>query len=308
MGEALEITKTFTEDSLPDLDVITLAALELFEKTELPVINVNKYRDALVLGSGNAIVTARAIFSGTRAVFADETNYEAAIFSGQADGAYIFSASGSKHAVTLARALDQRSIPTTLITNTKHSPAEREVPSVMSLVFPKNREPYTYNTSTYMGMFLAATQEDPALIRAFIETSVRPIIPENIGDYEAYFFILPEHLSPTAQMFLTKFHELFGSKIMGRIFSYEQTKHAKTVIQNDRELFISFGVDNDVFGSHRLHIPLPPEAGLAAMMAIGYFMIGHIQKHKPPMFKESIARYMKETSELFGQDLEVIVD
>src|SRR5690606_8137309 len=98
MTDALEIIKSFDEHSLPDLDVVTLAALELFAKTSLPVLNVNRFRRPLVLGSGNAIVAARAIFSHTEAVFADETNYESAVFAGQSDGAYIFSASGSKHA------------------------------------------------------------------------------------------------------------------------------------------------------------------------------------------------------------------
>lgn len=308
MSSALETLKTFDENNLPDLDIAVMGALELFEKAKLPTLNVGRFRRPLVLGSGNALVAAEAIFAGRNAIFADESNYEAAVFAGEVDGAYIFSASGSKHALTFARALDQKGIPTVLVTNEANSPTEQAVSSIMPLVFPKNREPYTYNTSTYMGMFLAATGEDPTAIKTFIESEVRPAIPDTIGDYDAYFLLVPEQCSGVSSMFVTKFDELFGSRVLGRVFSYEQTKHAKTVVPNDRELFISFGYENTDFGTSRLTIPMPGGAHFAAMMAIGYFVIGHIQKHKPPFFKENIGQYMQETSRLFGQQLSVIVE
>ena len=185
MSRALNIIENFDENSLPDLDVVTLAALELFENTQLPVLNVNRFRHPLVLGSEGALATARAIFANQNVVFANENNYEAAIFSGEVDGAYIFSASGSKHAVTFAKALSQRDIPTVLVTNTKRSPAEIASPEMDVRVFPKNREPYTYNASTYMGMLLAATGENPTEIKDFIINKVAPVIPDNIGGYEA---------------------------------------------------------------------------------------------------------------------------
>lgn len=308
MSEALTTIENFDENSLPDLDVVTLAALELFEKTNPPVLNVNRFRHPLILGSGNAIVAARAIFSHTQAVFADESNYESAVFAGKTDGAYIFSASGSKHAVTFAKALDQKGVPTVLVTNNPKSPAAAAVPNMDVLVFPKNREPYTYNASTYMGMFLSATGESPSAIKHFILSSVVPAIPKDIGEYEAYYFLLPEKCSSIASMFVTKFDELFGSKLLGRAFTFEQSKHAKTVISNEKELFISFGKENTTFGHNRLHIPLPDNADYAAMMAIGYFVVGYIQKNKPPYFKDSIGAYMQEASKLFGNELTVIVE
>lgn len=42
-------------------------------------------------------------------------------------------------------------------------------------------------------------------------------------------------------MLETKFIELFGRKVARDIFSYEQMKHATTVIQDEGELFICFG-------------------------------------------------------------------
>jgi hypothetical protein len=308
MSRALDTIQQFDEDTLPDLDVVTLAALELFEATPLPKLNINRFRRPLVLGSGNALIAARAIFANSPAIFADESSYEAAIFTGGVDGAYVFSASGGKHAITFARALDHRGIPTVLVTNNPTPPAAKAVTSIMPLVFPKNREPYTYNASTYMGMFLAATGEDPKAIRSFIDTHVAPAIPSTIGDHAAYFLLIPEHCSGIASMFVTKFDELFGSRVMGRVFTPEQTKHAKTVIPNERELFISFGVTNEQFGSERLHIPLPPEVGYATMMSVGYYVIGHIQKHQPPYFKEHIAEYMKAASAAFNEPMSVIVE
>lgn len=304
---ALEVIKTFTEDTLPDLDVVTEAALELFSTTKPPSLGLSRFSRPLVLGSGNALVAAKAIFANSSAVFADESSYEAALFS-DVDGAYIFSASGGKHAVTFAKALQERGIPTVLITNNAKPEASRVVSGLEVIVFPKNREPYTYNTSTYMGMFLAATSEESKPIVDFIHAEVAPLIPDTIGDYDAYYVLLPERFAPLSAMFVTKFDELFGPKVLGRVFTYEQTKHAKTVVESDKELFISFGVENAVFGKHKLHIPLPDSCYYATMMAIGYYVIGNIQKHKEPFFKQSIARYMKEASALFGEDLAVIVE
>ncbi len=302
-----EIIKEFDETSLPDLDVVVMTALELFANTTVPKLLRGRFKRPLILGSGNAIAAARTIFAGLPVQFADESNYEAAIFS-DVDGAYIFSASGGKHAVTFARALNLRDIPTVLITNNPKPPAAAAVPHIETLVFPKNREPYTYNTSTYMGMFLAVTQENPKAIKEYIESSIQPLITDMLGNYSAYYLIIPEKFSDMSSMFVTKFDELFGSKVMGRVFTFEQTKHAKTVISNDKELFISFGVENNTFGTNRLHIPLPVDANFVAMMAFGYYVIGCIQKQKPPYYKESIASYMEDASAMFGDTLSVIVE
>jgi len=308
MERSLETIEHFTESSLPDLDVVTLAALERFVGTSLPKLNIHRFRRPLVLGSGNALIAARAIFANTPAIFADESTYEAAVLTGGVDGAYIFSASGGKHAITFARALDQRGIPSVLVTNNPNAPAAKAVESMMPLVFPKNREPYTYNVSTYMGMFLSVTEENPQTILDFIHERVAPAIPEDIGSYEAYYLLVPESVSSIASMFVTKFDELFGSKVLGRVFSFEQSKHAKTVIPNERELFISFGVENNAFGTARLTVPLPAEVGYATMMAVGYYVIGHIQREKPPYFKDNIAAYMASASQLFNEEMGVIVE
>src|SRR5690348_13359996 len=95
MGINLDTVKTFTENELPDLDVVTLAALELFEQTELPQVDFKEFKRPLVVGSGNAAVTGKLVFNDVDAVFADESSYVQKLASiPSIDGAFLISASG----------------------------------------------------------------------------------------------------------------------------------------------------------------------------------------------------------------------
>jgi len=111
-------------------------------------------------------------------------------------------------------------------------------------------------------------------------------------------------------LFLTKFDELFGPMINGRVFTIEQTKHAKTVVPSDKEFFIGLGYNNKSFGKkqNRLNITLPKKAGPATVMAIGYYIIGHIQKQHPDYFKNHITNYTRQASKMFGSTIKPIVD
>lgn len=311
MGQNLERIHAFDEDSLPDLDTVTLAALELFGDIQLPTLDALRFKRPLVVGSGNAAITGVLLFDTVDAVFADESSYHQALDThSDIDGAYLISASGSKHAVTIAQRLKERGIETVLLTNNAAAPAREYLQAQNVLVFPKNREPYTYNTSTYMGMLLSKTHESPSAIMSFIEDEVLSRIPQDLQNHKAFFLIVPEQFNSVREMFETKFNELFGPKLIGRVFTYEQTKHAKTVVQEETELFVSFGVENDLFGKpeNRLYIPLPPHASYVAVMAIGYVFIGHIQRQMPPYYKERIAAYTEETSKAFGSHISPIVE
>jgi hypothetical protein len=308
MSEYRQILESFTEDTLPDLDTVMLGALELFSEVSVPSVDLHAFKNPLVVGSGNAGITGRVLFNDVHAVFADESSYVSKLDSfPQIDGAFLLSASGSKHAVQIAKELKQRGIQTMLLTNNVQSPAAEFVTQMS--VFPKNREPYTYNTSTYMGMILSQTKESPHELLRFIGEEVAPVIPPDLGRSGAFYLILPEAFGVMREMFVTKFDELFGPKVVGRIFNYEQTKHAKTVIGRDDELFISFGVSNEFFGKeeNRVAIPMPEGGSYGAMMAIGYYVIGQIQKQLPPYYKDRIAAYTKETSEAFGNTITPIV-
>lgn len=306
-----ELLTNFTLQNLPELDLVTLGALELFSETILPEVNYRTFNRPLIVGSGNAAVVGRLIFDDADAVFADESSYLQKLVSAEAiDGAYLISASGGKHAIEIAKVLKERSIKTILLTNNAQAPAKEIVGEQNSFIFPKNREPYTYNTSTYMGMLLTKTFEDERSLLDFINSEVVTKIPTTLSSYSAFYFIVPNHFAEVSEMFETKFNELFGPRLMARVFTLEQTKHAKTVIPLEKELFISFGVENTFFGApeNRLLIPLPSDADYVAMMAIGYVVIGNIQKQFPPYYKERIETYCKETSEMFGSLISPIVD
>lgn len=310
METYLDRMNSFTLEDLPDLDEVVMAALALFAETPPPKLQLEQFKRPLVVGSGNAAITGRILYSDSDAVFADESTFESKLATASVDGVVLISASGSKHAVQIAEKAKAHGLKTVLLTNNENAPARSVVSDDYVYVFPKNREPYTYNTSTYLGMVLAKTGERPAEIAHFIESEIAQRIPNNLASQSAFFLMVPEQFDVIRSMFTTKFDELFSSQLMGRVFTYEQTKHAKTVVPNETELFINFGLHNTVFGSEaeRVDIPLPENVGPAAMIAIGYYCIGQIQKQFPPYFKESIVRYTEEASRLFGQTITPIVE
>ena len=290
----------------PDLDFCVLSALHLFARETVPLLDLGNYKRPLVVGSGNAAVTGKILLHEHDAVFADESNYQDKVANIPAiDGAILISASGGKHAPIIARWMQEQKIETRLLTNNKNAPAQDYVHK--TYVFPKLPEPYTYNTSTYMGMILAKTKEDPRKILEFLK-QIKTMLPEDLDRYNAFVIIVPEEFDLVREMFLTKFHELFGPMVSARICTPEQMKHAKTVIPSETELFISLGYQNNLFGKNRLNIPLLPNADFCAMMATGYFIIGNIQKQHPPHFKNNIESYTKEISKVFGQEIKPIVE
>ena len=282
---------------LIDLDECVVNALELFSSEKLPKLNI-KFKRPLVVGSGNAAVTGKALVND--GVFADESNYKDKLKNIKVDGALLISASGTKHAPIIAKELKKRRIKTILLTNNENAEAKKFVKETH--VLPKNIEPYTYNTSTYMGMILAKTKENPKTILKHI----KKIKVTNLKKYDSYYLIIPAKYDSIREFFMTKFDELFGSKISGRVFTLEQTKHAKTVVPSDKELFISFGEKNKLFGKHKLHINLPKNTGYAGMMAIGYYVIGQIQKQNTDYYKKNIEGYLKKSSKIFKKKLEVL--
>ncbi len=309
----IEILKKFDLNNIPDLDVAVLGALELFQKEKLPKMKLDVYKKPLVIGSGNAEATGRIIFQDLDAVFASESNYEEKLKNIKSiDGVVLVSASGEKHAPIIAKTAKKYGKHVTLITNSPNSSASKELDKKHDYdeyVFPKNREPYTYNTSTYMGMILGYTGEDPAVIYKFIKENIDVIKFPDFSQYDKFYLIIPSQFSGIIRMLQVKFIELFGRMIARDIETSEYTRHATTIVPSE-ELFISFGQKNDNWGKpeNRLHIPLPNNAGYATMMAIGYYTIAQIQKQHPPYFKKNLAEYTKQASSTFGQTITPIVE
>ena len=311
MAENIEMMNSFTLEDLPDLDEVVLAALEMIEERDVPTLDIKQFHRPLVVGSGNAEATGRIIFADSDAVFASESNVDEKLkYISDIDEVVIVSASGGKHAPGLARKALAAGKHVTLITSTADSPAQRALPpeDIAVHVFPKNREPYTYNTSTYMAMIAGYTGENARQIRDFIDRQIAPMAKPDFSRYDKYYLIVPPQFSGMIRMLQVKFIELFGRNVARDVESTEYVRHATTVAPSD-ELFISFGTSNDTWGQpeNRLDVPLPDNAGYVAMMAVGYYMVAQIQKAKPQYFKDNIADYCQFISGVFGEVIEPIV-
>jgi hypothetical protein len=306
----IEILNSFNLENIPDLEVAVLGALELFQKEELPKLNLDEYKHPLVVGSGNAEATGRIIFEERDAIFASESNYEQKLENIKTiDSVIVLSASGGKHAPIIAKRAKELGKRVVLFTNNPKAEAIEFTESGDVFVFPKNREPYTYNTSTYMGMILGKTHENALSIQNFIEQHIDTLAMPDFSKYDKYFLIVPTKFSGIIRMLQVKFIELFGRIIAHDVETSEYMKHAVTVVPA-HELFISFGDENNTWGKveNRLHIPLPENADYATMMAVGYYVISKIQKQHEPYFKKNISEYIIQASKAFNHEMSAIVE
>ncbi len=308
--------KRFDPKSLINLDQCVLNTLDLFmnPKTKFPRPNLAQFRRPLVVGSGNAIATGRIIFDTKDAVFADEGTYQGKLRAIDAlDGVVLFSASGGKHAPLIAREVKARGRKIILFTCNPSSLAQNDVDEVH--VFPSRPEPYTYNTSTYMGMLMSCLLHQPRAEARKIREHLRKVVDptlrkwgQRLGDYHAFYLLVPEEFELVRIMLATKFVELFGRRIARDVFTWEQSKHATTVVETPKELFLAFGRENTVLGRERLTIPLPKNPTYPALMAVGYYVIGKLQAQKPAWFKQSIASFADRASQAFGQTIKPVVE
>ncbi len=305
MQKNLNIMQNFTLDNIPDLDACVLGSLELFISKSLPKITI-PFSRPMVVGSGNAEATGRIIFRNKDAVFASESTYENKLKNiKNIDGVVLVSASGGKHAPIIAKTAKRYKKKVILLTNNKNAEAIQYSDTVK--VFPKQKEPYTYNTSTYLAMILAMEKEDPKKIYNFIKNKIDKIKLPDFSKHKKYFIIVPTKFSGIIRMIQVKFIELFGRKIARDVETIEYMKHATTIVPSN-ELFISFGEKNFKYGENRLNIPLPKNASYGTMMAISYYIIGKIQKQHPAWFKKNISNYCKQASKTFKHKIEPIVE
>ena len=185
-------------NNLPNLSECVLAALNFFVSNEPPRLDLKKFSFPLVVGSGNAYNTGLVIFGGQPAIVASESNFQMIL-----DGykpfirnkiikqALIISASGEKDSIWEIKAAKKSGLRTTLLTCSPLSTAAKIADQI--LVYEKLPEPYTYNTSTYLGMIMGTSGEKAQTILRFID---RLKFPKNFKDYSAYSFILPDKFGP----------------------------------------------------------------------------------------------------------------
>lgn len=294
-------------DNILGLDKIVIETLDFFSENSPPNFNVSSYKMPFVVGSGNAYNTGLILFSNSSAVFADESNfkkvigaYEEAIKNKMTTQVVVISASGGKDSVWEIELAKKYGLETTLLTTKAQSDAAKIADKLF--VFKSIAEPYTYNTSTYMGMILASTKEATKEIKEYI-LSLQ--FPDNFNEFSAYSFVLPDTFGPICPMLEVKRSELFGPKLSLRAFSQGHARHAKFVIRDKNELIISIGQKNEFYGESQSRWDIFPkeDTGFAGMMALTYYIVGKIQESKPQYFKENIGNYVSDYGpKAYGSD------
>ncbi len=379
--------------SYPSLSRIVLETIDLYSsRTDLPQIDLTQFHTPLVVGSGNGYYTGRILFRDIGAYYANEAEVEKKLVNiPSITDVVVVSASGEKHAPIILEAAKRHGKLTFLISSSEVSTGRSIADG--SIIMPKIREPYTYNTSTYFGYMLAETPDidlvklreflmgelshalsfrtNPELVSGEVRNPARnhtsllsfsegesdSVIPAEkvnshevkreapLGDagiltddqrfrdkpgmtepfkndlfnsplegspkagvdgidfsqFSSFFLVIPDEFVLLREMFEVKFIELFGRKVARDIFSYEQMKHATTVVQDSGELFICFGNDSwVVYGANQINLPIYDATSYAAMMLVGYYVIGLIQQSLPPYFAQSIEDYCIRAKALSG--------
>ena len=278
-----------------NLDKAVIKALELYKEKGLPKIDIKEFKRPLIVGSGNAIETGKILFNEVDAVFANESTYEHELKTKKVDTAILISASGKKDAPGIGKKLKELKINRRLFTCNKEAPAKKYFEKKDVYTFLSLPEPYTYNTSTYMGMILSKTKEDPKKILKFIKEKVEPKIPKDLGKKSSYTLLVDKQHSLITPMLETKFIELFARRFGRDVFTKQYAeKHATDVVKTPKELFISIGYENKKLGENKLTIPLPKNADYASMMAVGYYLCGKIQQQKPQLFKQHLVNWAEK--------------
>jgi hypothetical protein len=286
------------KDYLPDLNASVIAGLDFFLKNKPARSAFQKQAPGFVVGSVNAYNTGRMLFGDKPVFFADEGNflsqlkiYRPLIKAGTIKEAIIISASGEKDSIWEIKAAKKAGLKTTLLTCNADSTGAKLADRC--LAFQKSPEPYSYNFSTYLGMILSLTKENPQKIKGFLEKIRRP---KNFSAYRYYTFILPDRFRPIVDMINVKDDELFGPYSSLRAYSEGNARHAKFICPSDKELVISFG-RNRFFGQpkNRWDIALPEQADYGLALAASYYIIGFIQASRPPYFKKGLPDYCQKT-------------
>ncbi|MFA7209411.1 MAG: hypothetical protein WC120_03940 [Parcubacteria group bacterium] len=292
---------------LINLDENVIRALDFFAENKVPKFDLKKFNLPFVVGSGNAYNAGTIIFSDKAAIFADESNFKSTIKSygavikkGLITQAIIISASGEKDSVWEVALAKKHKLKTTLLTCDAGSSAAKIADEV--LVYRKIDEPYTYNVSTYLGMVLSATKEDPKEIRSILK-GLR--LPKGFSSHKSFAFVLPDRFLNICPMLDIKKNELFGPHLSLRAFSEGHARHAKFVIPSEEELVISINGDSGYFGKpkHRWSLDLPGNAGFGTILCVTYYLVGKIQANNHPYFKENIANYCNDYGpKAYGKD------
>jgi len=297
-----------SSNNILDLDDIVLWALDLFSEQKDFFIPEFDFKKPVIIWSWNAINTAKIIYEWKDVVFSDENDFKKALSRKDIDWVVIFSASWWKHAAIISKYAKDLWLDVKLITCNKESDSARILEEKDIFITPKNKEPYTYNTSTYMWWILAITKENPRVILDYLVNNFSKQIPRDLSKYDWYLFIIPNKFALLQPLLEVKFIELFWRNISRDIKTFEQAKHAITVVPYENELCVKFWKWDLYFNWDILQLDIPDDIGYAFFMAIWYYFIWNIQKQHKPYFKENIGKYIEYlTKSDFWKWMNVIV-
>jgi len=287
------------------LSEVVIDALQFHAGSTSPSLNLNQNESLFVFGSGNALPTGKVIFANYPAIFSDETNFKETIRKfPNTKKCVVVSASGEKHAPIMIDFLLNKSYDVHLITCSRRSSSADITPRKNVFFCDFIDEPYTYNVSTYIGMMRFVDNMNLLSLSNYLSSEIAQFA-NYLEKSKSYYFILPDQMSAIAQMVVTKLDEIFGSTLCGRCYTLSQTVHAKTVISNTDELFISLGLNNNVIGTNKLNIPMKDYWSYIGFVSVAYYIVGCIQKFKGQKFFEYIESYKNQHENIIHRSQEI---
>ena len=293
------LEKKFSEDNLPSLKEVVFWALELFSEQKPEKIKFKNFKKRAIIWSWNAILAWKILFQNPENIFATENDFEKILEIEWIDGITILSASWWKHSSIMAKFFKEKWYEIELVTCTENSKTEQIIWRENCVITKKNPEPYTYNTSTYLWWILWVTWENPQEILEFLTELEEWLWDFDFTKFNWFLFALPSEFWLASGMIDTKFIELFWRKISRDIKTFEELKHACSVVVSENELLIKFWTEKVLdnleiyFNWEELEIQIPENFWYAWILFLWYFVSWKIQEQMPDFFRESIWKYVE---------------
>jgi len=292
-------------EKIETLDYYVRKALDFFEETGNPTLDLPKSAYTLVVGSQTGLLTGRIIyrfagrsFSHAKEVLAHcEINAKRNIL----EDVTIVSATGSRQVVPIAHyALERELKVNAILCNYNSELMNNFEGKITPILVPAITEPPTVNTATYGMMIQGVTHENVSEIRRVVESLKEP--KGGYGQFEAFTVILTDSMPEVAEMVDWK---LRGEKI-GRCIGSMSTHltnfmHGAAINDANQELYIALGLnkeEKEVFEQvlepvpegRKHYIDVPDNFGPLGFMMLGYSVVGQIQKDYPG-FQKNIRDY-----------------
>lgn len=252
-----------------------------------------------IVGRGNALQIGKVIadYFKLPSVCSDQDNFVCNYSIHNKNHPYItiVSASGSKGLVDIVKGISNRYYRdnVNMITSTPDNETSKkfsDIPQFVISAMPG--EPYSYNFSTYAANLLRASGENVSDILKTLDKMKPLIVNKGIWQYGSYFFLFHPYLEPFNKIREIKMGEIFDGRLPNRSAKPDEFEHGHRITKSENELLICFGVKPQTgYDEDLLYLPIEdPDRNIGLMFSALYFVIGYIQKGKPPWFKESMPK------------------